>query len=199
VVLSCTHNEHLAVRGCVLVSEAPAGQGFGAAALAMAAKSADNPQLNYPDEPAKPAKQVELHFTLHPPQVAPDITRMAHVIGKAAIVSSPSGAQIQAAYPERALSNQVEGVGQIDCIVLINGKLSRCQIASENPTGFGFGQAALDLAGDFVMKPRAFDGEAVDGAEVRVGVTFSTSDPTAPAEPGREAAGQAVTVAKQSR
>src|ERR1022692_4290605 len=37
-VIHCVRNEHLALKGCALVSETPAGHGFGAAALAMAAR-----------------------------------------------------------------------------------------------------------------------------------------------------------------
>ncbi len=179
-VLKCAHDEHLAVKGCVLVSETPAGQGFGAAALAMAAQASGNPKLNFPDEPTRPAQEVEIRFTLHPPQIAPDITRMAHTLGQPAIVTPPSAAQVQAAYPARALDNQIEGDASMDCLVTASGKLAGCRIASENPTGFGFGQAALDLAADYVMKPRYLDGEPTGGAQVRLGVRFSTLDPTAP-------------------
>ena len=179
-VLKCAHDEHLAVKGCVLVSETPAGQGFGAAALAMAAQATDNPKLNFPDEPTRPPQEVEIRFTLRPPQIAPDITRMAHTLGQPAIVTPPSAAQVQAAYPARALDNQIEGDAAMDCLVTASGKLAGCRIASENPTGFGFGQAALDLAADYVMKPRYLDGEPTGGAQVRLGVRFSTLDPTAP-------------------
>jgi hypothetical protein len=179
-VLKCAHDEHLAVKGCVLVSETPAGQGFGAAALAMAAQASDNPKLNFADEPTRPAQEVEVRFTLHPPEIAPDITSMAHTIGQPAIITPPSTAQIQAAYPARALDNQIEGDAAMDCLITADGKLAGCRIASENPTGFGFGQAALDLGADYVMRPRYIDGEPSGGAQVRLGVRFRPSDPTAP-------------------
>jgi TonB family protein len=179
-LIRCTHNEHLALKGCVLISETPAGQGFGAAALAMAAQSPDNPKLSFPDEPARPPEDLTITFTPRPPAISPDVTRMAHTITKASIINQPTRAQIQAAYPERALADQIEGGAAIDCVVTAAGKLVGCQLAAESPTGFGFGQATLDLAGDFLMKPRYLDGEAVDGANVRVGVSFTAADPTAP-------------------
>ena len=178
--IRCGHNEHLAVKGCVLVSESPAGQGFGAAALAMAAQAPDNPKLNFPDEPAKPPAEVTIRFTLRPPAISPDITRMAHTVSQPGVVTKPTAAQIQAAYPERALDNQIEGAAAMDCTVMADGKLTGCRIAGEAPAGFGFGQATLDLAGDFMMRPRAVDGEAVSGATVRVGINFTTTDPSAP-------------------
>jgi TonB family protein len=179
-VIRCGHDEHLAVKDCVLVSETPAGQGFGAAALAMAARAPDNPKLDFPDEPAKPPQEVEIRFSLRPPAISPDVTRMAHTIGQPAIITKPTTAQIQAAYPVRALDNQIEGDAFMDCVVMADGKLTGCRIAGESPTGFGFGQAALDLAADYQLKPRYLDGEPNGGAQVRLGVRFSTADPTAP-------------------
>ena len=179
-VIACAHNAHLALQACTLVSETPAGQGFGQAALAMAAKSPDNPKLNLPDEAAKPPEQLTIVFSQRPPTISPDVTRMGHILSKPEIVTKPTNAQIQAAYPERALANQIEGGAAIDCIVDQNGKLERCEVAGEFPSGFGFGQAALDIAGDFLMKPRLLDGDPVSGAPVRVGVRFSSSEPTAP-------------------
>jgi TonB family protein len=180
VVLSCSHNEHLAAKHCTVVSETPVGQGFGAAALAMAAQSPDNPKITLPDEPAKPPETVTIRFTLGPPQIVPDITRMAHTVAKPEVITQPTAAQIQAAYPERALADQVQGAAAIDCQVMADGKLASCHVAGEIPAGYGFGQATLDLAGEFVMKPRAVDGEPVGGAVVRVGITFSPGDATAP-------------------
>jgi TonB family protein len=179
-VIRCVHDEHMRVIDCTLVSETPAGQGFGAAAMAMAAQAPGNPKLNFADERAKPPQDIEIHFTLRPPEIRPDITTIPHVVARPAIVSAPNNTQIQAAYPERALADQVEGKAAMDCMVMADGKLARCQIAGELPAGYGFGQATLDLAGDFVMKPRTVDGDPVSGATVRVGVAFSTTDPTAP-------------------
>jgi TonB family protein len=179
-VIRCVHNEHMGVKNCALVSETPAGQGFGAAAMAMAAQAPDNPRLDFADEPAKPPQDIEIKFTLHPPEIRPDITTMPHVVARPTIVTAPTNAQIQAAYPERVLSDQVEGRAAMDCLVTAAGKLASCRIAGELPAGYGFGQATLDLAGDFVMKPRTVDGDPVSGATVRVGVSFSTTDPAAP-------------------
>ena len=179
-VIHCKRDEHLALTGCTLVSEDPAGQGFGAAALAMAAKSAPNPRLLLKDAAAEPAADTTIKFTLRPPFITPDVTRMAHIVKSASIVSKPTNAQVQAAYPPRALDNQIQGGAVIECVVMTTGKLAECHVYDEQPTGYGFGQAALDLAGDFVLKPRLIDGEAVGGSPVRIGVAFSSNDPAAP-------------------
>jgi|HubBroStandDraft_5_1064220.scaffolds.fasta_scaffold122147_2 hypothetical protein len=179
-VIRCAHDAHLAMKDCTLVSESPPGQGFGAAALAMAAQSPDNPKVTLPGVAAAPPDDTTIRFTLRPPNIEPDATQMVHTQVRPSIVSQPTAAQIQAAYPVRALSDQVQGAGAIDCLVTGDGKLARCQVAAEEPPGYGFGQATLDLAADFVMKPRLVDGELDPRAVVRVGVKFSPADSTAP-------------------
>jgi Gram-negative bacterial TonB protein C-terminal len=179
-VVRCRRDEHLALVGCTLVSEDPPGQGFGAAALAMAAKSPQNPRLILKDAAAEPSSDTTVHFTLRPPYITPDISRMAHIVKSAAIVTQPSNAQIQAAYPPRALDNQVEGGAVIECVVALTGKLAECTVFDEQPTGYGFGQAALDLAGDFLLKPRLVDGEAVAGSPVKISVNFTSQAADAP-------------------
>jgi TonB family protein len=178
-VIRCKRDEHLALSACTLVSETPAGQGFGAAALAMAARSPPNPKLELKDAAAEPASDATVRFTLQPPYITPDLTRMAHVVKGAQIVSQPSAAQIQAQYPPRALDNQVQGQAVIECAVGLSGKLADCHVYDEQPNGYGFGQAALELAGDFTLKPRLIDGAPV-AAPVRISVAFTGADPDAP-------------------
>jgi hypothetical protein len=180
--VKCSRTAHLAMTGCTLVSETPAGQGFGAAALAMAAQSKDNPKLALREVANLAPQETTLRFTLHPPAITPDITLMAHVLANPSIVTKPTNAQIQAAYPSRALDDQVQGGAIIDCVVSEKGALQECRVAAETPVGYGFGQAAADLAGDFVMKPGELDGEPVGGRPVRISVGFTSpgTDPAAP-------------------
>jgi TonB family protein len=179
-IISCGRDVHLALVGCTLVSEIPVGQGFGAAALAMAAKSPANPKVTFPDAAKSPPAKYQVRFSLHPPSVTPDLTAMAHTVVQPSIVTRPSHDQIKAAYPVRALDDQVAGGAVLDCLVTKAGALTGCQVAAERPTDYGFGAAALDVSKDFVLKPRVIDGEPVDGAEVRVGVAFTLQDPSAP-------------------
>jgi len=179
-VLRCSRNEHLALTGCVLVSEKPDGQGFGKAAMAMAAQSRDNPKIDMPAVKAAPPVETTIFFTLRPPTISPDITRVAHTFSNPTIVTEPTRAQILAAYPVRALADQLVGGAYIVCMVTETGKLSGCRVDRETPAGYGFGQAALDLATDYVLAPAKVDGEPVGGRQVRIGVAFSAVDPDAP-------------------
>jgi TonB family protein len=179
-VLHCRRNEHLALTGCVLVSETPEGQGFGSAALKMADQAQDNPKIDQPEVKAAPAADVRIQFTLRPPAITPDITRMAHLFTNPQIVAKPTDAQIQAAYPARALDDQVSGGAAIRCLVTASGKLAACRVISETPDGYGFGSAALDVAADFTMKPGTLDNEPAGDRPVTITVAFTPNDPTAP-------------------
>lgn len=63
-------------------------------------------------------------------------------------------------YPQRALERGVEGSVTLDCLVNTIGALS-CQVVSENPAAWGFGQAALRISRDYQMVPATRDGIAV--------------------------------------
>jgi len=179
-VIRCSRNEHLKLVRCSLVSETPAGQGFGAAALAMAAQSPDNPKVNMPEMLSNASADQTIKFTLHPPDIEPDVTRMAHTVTGPSIITQPTRAQIEAAYPVRALADQVRGGAAMVCTVSETGHLNACRVADELPAGYGFGQAAVDLAVDFLVKPSQLDGQPVGGRQVRVTVSFNTTDPDAP-------------------
>jgi TonB family protein len=96
------------------------------------------------------------------------------------IVTRPTLDQLKAAYPVRALDDQISGGAVLDCLVSKQGALTRCAVVGERPDGYGFGAAALDVAKDYVLKPRVIDGDPVGDAEVRVPVAFTLQDPTAP-------------------
>jgi TonB family protein len=178
--IRCSRDEHLALVNCSLVSETPTGQGFGAAALAMAAQSKSNPKVDIPEMKTEASADVTIQFALHPPTVTPDITRMAHVVTNPSILVKPTKAQIQAAYPVRAMDDQVQGAAVIVCTVNVAGLLESCRVGQEQPGGYGFGQAAVDLATDFKMAPGKLDGDAVNGSPVRISIAFTSDDPTAP-------------------
>ena len=176
----CSRDEHLALVNCTLVSEIPTGQGFGAAALAMAAQSKDNPKVDIPELKTRASADTVVRFSLHPPSVTPDITLMAHVMSSPKILTKPTDAQIKEAYPVRALSDQVEGGAIMVCAVSDQGTLASCHVAREAPNGYGFGQAAVELAPDFKLSPAQVDGETINGAPVTLSVPFRVTDPDAP-------------------
>jgi protein TonB len=87
-------------------------------------------------------------------------------------ISKPSGVQLAGAYPDRALDLGRPGSATLLCTVAVNGQVRDCTVLEETPRDFGFGAAALKLSQYFRIRPETEDGEAVDGALVRVPITF---------------------------
>jgi len=69
---------------------------------------------------------------------------------------------LQRYFPRRALAAGEEGDVTLDCLVRTSGLLD-CSIVSETPTGRGFAEAALRMAGDHQMAPAMRNGVAVEG------------------------------------
>jgi len=66
----------------------------------------------------------------------------------------------------------VNGRAVIQCVVLLDGSLTNCEVIYETPLGFGFGTAALLMSQFFVMRPGMIDGVPTAGAPVRVPINF---------------------------
>jgi protein TonB len=87
-------------------------------------------------------------------------------------LSQPSDDELAQRYPARARRAGRRGAAQIECIVGAEGGLSACAVISEQPSGQGFGQAALKLAPRYQAAPRSAAGWPVAGYRVRVPVEW---------------------------
>lgn len=65
-------------------------------------------------------------------------------------------------YPRRAEARGVTGQVVLDCLVSTIGRLD-CNVVSETPRSWGFGEAALAISRDHRMAPATEDGVAVQG------------------------------------
>ncbi|HEX3365655.1 TonB family protein [Phenylobacterium sp.] len=77
-------------------------------------------------------------------------------------------------YPEKALSAGVtSGEAVLDC--LVDGEwLTDCKVASEEPSGYDFGAAALRMAPLFKMKPQPDPTkQPAAGARIQVPINFN--------------------------
>lgn len=87
-------------------------------------------------------------------------------------VRRPSGVDLARAFPQAALEAGVEGRAVIACEVAVDGALTGCTVAAEEPKGYGLGEAALKVAPEFRMETRARSGAPVAGARVRIPIRF---------------------------
>ncbi len=75
-------------------------------------------------------------------------------------------------WPGGAYYAHVRGRVEIDCVVNAKGRLEQCVVLTEEPKGWGFGDAAIATAANFRMKPVLRDGEPVGGARIRIPIIF---------------------------
>jgi TonB family protein len=173
--LTCARDAHMALKGCVVASETPAGQGFGQAALALAARSPDNPALDVHNPALVGPQSLTVAFRLRPPSVDPDLSQMAHLIANPSVLRAPTAQDLWAYYPAAAYRALTSGHVALQCDAGVDGRLAACAVAEETPRGQHFGDAALRLARLYRVSPMKRDGEAIDGAQVRVPIDFDAT------------------------
>jgi periplasmic protein TonB len=86
----------------------------------------------------------------------------------------PNARDFERYYPPRALEREQEGRVSLDCVVAADGRIS-CTVTSEDPSGWGFGEAAIRISRSFRMAPATRDGVPTSGGRVRVPITFRLS------------------------
>ena len=87
-------------------------------------------------------------------------------------VKKPSGEDVSRYYPDRAQRLEQGGRVTLNCTVRANGTVTNCAVQSENPSDMGFGEAAIKLSRLFKMRPQTRDGSPVEGASVKIPLTF---------------------------
>ncbi|MDO9337507.1 MAG: energy transducer TonB [Caulobacteraceae bacterium] len=94
------------------------------------------------------------------------------VIARPDWLKKPTAAQMGNAFPDRALRQNISGTATLNCKVTAIGAVRDCTVLSETPSEYGFGSAALRVTKHFRMKPQTVDGQPVEGADVRIPMTF---------------------------
>jgi len=134
------------LEACRLVIDSSAGGGFGKALLALAPIYRVNlaaPRAPKPGE-ALTISEDDFHY-----DTAPNWLR------------KPTSEDLLAVYPTKALAEGRGGAATIDCMVSVQGALYGCAVMSESPAGEHFGDAAVALAPQFLMKPATLAGKPV--------------------------------------
>jgi len=159
---------------CSVVSESPAGSGFGQAALALMthwdSKRRPHTRPTAPTQLKPPAITYRFSFSLKPPLILPNPLRPVMVITNPDWARKPDGALM--VWPAAAYRAHVNGSVVLQCIVTEEGRLKPCAVVQENPSGWGFGDAALSFAATFSMRPQMIDGQPASGARMQVPIDF---------------------------
>lgn len=99
-----------------------------------------------------------------PPAAPPKITG-------ATWTNKPGAREFDKYYPARAQEREKEGRVMLNCIVNADGAIS-CAVGSETPEGWGFGEAAIQIAKSFRMAPKTINGEPTSGGTINVPIAF---------------------------
>jgi TonB family protein len=75
-------------------------------------------------------------------------------------------------FPQRALDRGVNGAATIECMVTPSGRPEGCRVVSEEPSGMGFGAAAVRVVLRGQLSPRTFD-SGQPGDRFTVEIPFS--------------------------
>jgi protein TonB len=90
-------------------------------------------------------------------------------------LAKPDAEAMAKEYPDRAIRMGVTGSATINCTVAVNGTINSCDVVSETPANYGFGDAAKKLARYFKMRPQMEDGQPVAGGTIQIPIQFRLS------------------------
>ena len=149
-MLSCRVNVHGVLEDCQVISETPANQGFGAAALLLTPEFLFKP-ATVMGQPVPERVYFPVNFAWTsgstPGGVGGDtFTLVAHPTW----VAAPTFADIGAAYPRSA--GGAAGYAAFRCQVDATGSLEQCELLREEPPVRGFAGAGRSLIAKFRMQ-----------------------------------------------
>lgn len=169
VVLSCVFGEAGRLSRCDTTAETPKAAGFATAAQGLIG------QFRGPAEtPAGRRTRIAVKFAADQLETK--------TVGHPEWVAFPTPAQFQAVFPDAASKAGVlKAKAVMDCTVTAVGALADCRPVSEDPAGYGLGQAILPLGEAFRLKIWTADGQPVIGGIVRAPIRYDMKQAPAPA------------------
>jgi TonB family protein len=175
-VINCLVSLLGAVFDCVTTSETPAGESFGAAAIALTPQFLMKP-ATFKGQPVVAPVSIPINFAMSPGggggHGEPEGGRLT-VPAAMAWLQAPSYADMAAAYPKKAREAHLSGHVTVDCSFTNSGGLSDCTTISEEPKGQGFGAAAHNLARQF-RAPAELPLKTLKNADVQLPFSFDAT------------------------
>ncbi|MGH6951917.1 MAG: TonB family protein, partial [Vitreimonas sp.] len=122
------------------------------------------------EEEEKPAEEEEKPDDAELAEFPP-LPRASFGLSDVRWVREPGARDFARFYPHRALDQGRSGRVVLDCTITARGALD-CSVAEENPPGWGFGDAAVNIARQARVEPTTRDGRSVAGEHLRLPLQF---------------------------
>jgi TonB family protein len=172
-VINCQVTVQGALNECVAVEETPGG--FGGAAIALTPQLLMRP-ATLKGSPVVSVAQIPINFEgPGTPPPGGDTTFGSRKVVQPNLPWSlaPGYADVVAAYPRKARAAKIAGRATVDCDMTEEGRLAHCATVVVEPHGYGFDDAAKDLAKQFQFPVRSeAEKKATHGLSVHLPVTF---------------------------
>lgn len=120
-----------------------------------------------------------------PPATERPATAQSTTVTEARFKRLPDGRAFEQFYPRAAIERRISGRVVVRCGVDAAGKLVDCVVVSEEPKGWGFGEATLLISREFKVLPRTADGVPTAGGSITFPVAWRMSDDPPQANPIR--------------
>lgn len=182
-VMACRLSRRGEIVPCTVSSEDPPGLGFGEAAMKLAHVFLSVAPL----VEGRPTGPVPVVITIdwstqpvraapaaNPSPPAPTSGPTAGAVVGVTWKRRPGYTDFVGTYPANAYETHLPGKVSLTCTAGADGKLKLCKVVREAPAGYGFGKAALRIAGvAYRLAPTASDGGGVEGLELDLGMGWA--------------------------
>lgn len=165
--LDCAIARTGALNSCAIIQEEPVGYGFGAAAKRLSTL------FVAPTTDASGAALAGAHVQIPVAFAIKGMDGEQSVIGKPQWKALPGAADLASVYPPGAIKAGIRKARVVlSCTVAEDGALAGCAVESEDPAGYGLGEATVGLAGTFRLGVWSAEGLPTVGGVVRVPIRF---------------------------
>ena len=182
--MTCTANRVGVLEACVVDREDPPGAGFGAAELKLADDFRLIPDIVDGRPTALGKVTIPVKWTLAATKGAERQVWSGSRSGPATTGApvgvkwrrQPSVYSLARTYPANAYEQRLPGWASVACRANAKGQLHDCVVVEENPSGNGFGDAALKFVPVyFQLEPKTDDGSSVEGLKVSMKLSWAMS------------------------
>jgi TonB family protein len=167
--ISCFVTVHGALNRCKVISESPAGQNFGEAALLLSSQFLFSPAIQDGKAVESPVN-IPIRFKA---DRSPEASAPWAVLQRPRWSHAPSYEDFAAVYPAKARDKDLLGHVLLECVFKTDGTLGSCYTGKEQPVGFGFAEAARSLRPLFRIEPTLSDGRSVRNLHVVIPFNFT--------------------------